>query len=84
VRDDDVSNESNTCFTAKEETEKLSCEEGNVSKDAPKMNNTYLPEENDPTFLAQIFDDDGWNSDNFDRMDGTAHLHLSELNRRIM
>jgi hypothetical protein len=84
VRDDDVSNESNTCFTAKKETEKPSCEEGNVSKDAPKMNNTYLPEENDPTFLAQIFDDDGWNSDNFDRMDGTAHLHLSELNRRIM
>ena len=36
------------------------------------MNDSYCPDENYPSILSQFFDDDGWNSDNFDRMDDAS------------
>ena len=53
-------------------TDKPSYEEGSVKEDEEKVDNTYFPEINDPSFLANFFDDDGWNSDNFDRMEGAS------------
>ncbi len=70
--DDNVNQISNTGFSGSERTVNGVCEEAMVREENKKLNDSYCPDEDDPSILSQFFDDDGWNSDNFNHMDDAS------------
>ncbi len=70
--DDNANQIANTGFSGSESTVNGVCEEAMVREENKKLNDSYCPDEDDPSILSQFFDDDGWNSDNFDRMDDAS------------
>ncbi len=70
--DDNANQISNTGFSESESTVNGVCEKAMVREENKKLNDSYCPDENDPGILSQFFDNDGWNSDNFDHMDNES------------
>ena len=60
-----ISIQIHVCSNELDSTEKPSYEEGSVKEDKEKVDNTYFPE-------TMMTDDDGWNSDNLDPMEGAS------------
>ncbi len=59
--DDNANQIANTGFSGSESTVNGVCEEAMVREENKKLNDSYCPDENDPSILSQFFDDDGWN-----------------------